>query len=67
MFGEREKKNDGKYNLYKLTIIPFCYIIGKKYIYLYSLNNIKFITLYIYIYFQFIKKKNYVIIFIIIM
>ena len=29
LFGKREKKNDGKYNLYKLTIIP-CYIIGKK-------------------------------------
>ena len=22
LFGKREKKNDGKYNLYKLTIIP---------------------------------------------
>ena len=25
LFGWREKKNDGKYNLYKLTIIPLLY------------------------------------------
>ena len=44
LFDQREKGEDGKYNLYKLTIMSLLYNIYKKQIYLHSLNNIKINT-----------------------
>ena len=40
----REKKGMVKNLIYINWLLYSCYIIGKKYIYLYSLNNIKFTT-----------------------
>ena len=44
LFSWREKWEDGKCSLYKLTIISLLYNISKKQIYLHSLNNIKIKT-----------------------
>ena len=48
----REKKGMMKNLIYINWLLYRCYIIGKKYIYLYSLNNIKFTTLSLFLVFS---------------
>ena len=55
LFGQREKWEDEKCSLYKLTIMSLLYNIYKKQIYLHSLNNIKInINTYTFILFSFL-------------